>query len=115
MKGLAPDDVRCRRLRNSSLLCRIPAVPQQGRRGLLAALALATVTLPKAAIAGVQDCRPQSMPIEFHHSALIFHVTLNAHKKCAVDAGFGWDGTSVAQGSCALGDEGDECRRETLL
>ncbi|CAK0784694.1 hypothetical protein CVIRNUC_007898 [Coccomyxa viridis] len=29
--------------------------------------------------------------------------------------GFGWDGTSVAQGSCALGDEGDECRRETLL
>ena len=38
---------------NSPLLRRKPAVTQQGRRGVLAALALATVTLPKAANAGV--------------------------------------------------------------
>ena len=39
----------------SCWLHRIPAVTQQGRRGVLAALALATVTLPKAANAGVQN------------------------------------------------------------
>ena len=102
-------------LENSSSQFRIPAVPQQGRRGLLAALALATVTLPEAANAGVQEFNPHSTPIEFHHSSLIFNLTLDAHECCDGDAGFGWDGTSVAQGSCALGDEGDECRRETLL
>jgi hypothetical protein len=61
-------------------VCRSATSVQQQRRGILAALALATVSLPKAA-----------------------------------NAGFGWDGTSSAQGSCALGDEGDECRRQSLL
>jgi hypothetical protein len=60
--------------------CRPATTMQQQRRGFLAAMALATVSLPRAAIAG-----------------------------------FGWDGTSSAQGSCALGDEGDECRRQSLL
>ena len=30
-------------------------------------------------------------------------------------AGFGWDGSSAALGSCALGDEGADCRRQQLL
>lgn len=29
-------------------------------------------------------------------------------------AGFGWDGSSSAIGSCALGEEGDDCRIQTL-
>ena len=27
----------------------------------------------------------------------------------------GWDGESAALGSCAIGEPGDECRRQTLL
>lgn len=26
-----------------------------------------------------------------------------------------WDGASAATGSCPLGDEGDDCRRQTLM
>ena len=32
-----------------------------------------------------------------------------------LNAGFGWDGESAALGSCALGEAGDECRRNVLL
>jgi hypothetical protein len=30
-------------------------------------------------------------------------------------AGFGWDGSSAAIGSCAIGDDGADCRRQALL
>ena len=33
----------------------------------------------------------------------------------AFRTGFGWDGESAALGSCALGEAGDECRRNVLL
>lgn len=33
----------------------------------------------------------------------------------ACEARAAWDGSSAAIGSCPLGDEGDECRRQTLM
>ncbi len=27
----------------------------------------------------------------------------------------GWDGSSAALGSCALGDDGDECRKRVIM
>ena len=33
----------------------------------------------------------------------------------ACEARAAWDGSSAAIGSCPLGDDGDECRRQTLM
>lgn len=44
--------------------------------------------------------------------ALAAVITIPAKQ---ASAGFGWDGSSAALGSCAIGDEGADCRRQQLL
>ena len=58
------------------------------------------------------------LPVEVPDAPLCVTI-IEPFQSCAdsrkLAAGFGWDGNSAAQGSCALGEDGADCRRQLLL